>query len=293
MTASNHDIMPLRVSVSELTMLRWDLCEELDHLAWHRLGAVSLWRTKLSDIGLVEARRLIERSGIRVSSLKWAGGFTGSDGRTFRESVADAREAIDTAAAMGAEVLVIHTGCRGGHTLGHAHRIVHEAFDSIVPMAVDRGVTLAIEPLHQAGAPGCGFMNRLSRAVEWVEAYDHPAVRIALDLWQFGHDATLAGLLPVLVPRLALVKVADRVGSPAVDRERLMPGKGEMPLDALLADLLRLGYRGDVEFEVVGEVMEADGYDHVLRQIRAVADGWSRRAGRPAARAEVSLPQGR
>jgi hypothetical protein len=140
MTASNHSIAPLRVSVSELTMLRWDLAEELDRLAWHRLDAVALWRTKLSDVGPVGARRLLDRSGIRASCLKWAGGFTGGDGRTFRESVDDAREAIDVASAIGASVLVVHTGCRGGHTLGHAHRLLREAFEILVPVASAQGV---------------------------------------------------------------------------------------------------------------------------------------------------------
>jgi hypothetical protein len=289
--AEPHSSMPqFHATVSELSMLRWDLAEELDHLAWHRLGAVALWRTKLSDVGPVGARRLLDRSGIRASCLKWAGGFTGGDGRTFRESVDDAREAIDVASAIGASVLVVHTGCRGGHTLGHAHRLLREAFEILVPVASAQGVTLAIEPLHPSAAVGCGFMTRLSKAVEWVESFDHPAVRIALDLWQFGHDPSLPDLLPDIVPRLALVKVADRIGASTAERERLVPGHGELPLDALVAELLGLGYRGDFEFEIVGGGGESAGYDPVLRQIRATVDAWSRRVSRPAARAHVSLP---
>lgn len=265
----------LQLSISQLTTYRWDLPVELDHLAYHGFDAISLWRTKVSDVGIDAARKLLDRSGIRVSSLQWAGGFTGSDGQTFRESVDDAAEAITTAERVGAEVLVVHTGCRGGHTLGHARRLLQESLEILSPLASERGVTLALEPHHPGAAAGCGFMPRLTQALEWVDRFNHPAVRLALDLWQFGHDSTLPGLLPDLVKRLALVKLADRIGPPSSDRERLPPGQGQLPLEELVGELHAAGYRGDFEFEIVGEAVEAVGYDPVLRHLRRVTDGWT------------------
>ena len=100
-------------------------------------------------------------------------------------------------------------------------------------------------------------------------------MRLSLDLWQFGHEATLSELLPDVVKHLALVKLADRIGPPSSDRERLPPGKGHLPLDGIVADLHAAGYRGDLEFEIVGEAVEAVGYDPVLRHLRRVTDGWS------------------
>ncbi len=274
----------LQLSISQLTTYRWDLPVELDHLAYHGFDAISLWRTKVSDVGVDAARKLLDRSGIRVSSLQWAGGFTGSDGRTFRESVDDAAEAITTAERVGAEVLVVHTGCRGGHTLGHARRLLQESLEILSPLASERGVTLALEPHHPAAAVGCGFMPRLTQALEWIDRFNHPAVRLALDLWQFGHDSTLPGLFPDLVKRLALVKMADRIGPPSCDRERLPPGNGQLPLEELVGELHAAGYRGDFEFEIVGEAVEGLGYDAALRHLRRVTDGWTRPVRRPVQR---------
>ena len=265
----------LQMSISQLTTYRWELPVELDHLAYHGFDAVALWRTKVSDVGVEQTRKLLDRSGIRVSSLQWAGGFTGSDGRTFRESVDDAAEAIETAERVGADVLVVHTGCRAGHTLGHARRLLRESLEILAPLAAGRGVTLALEPHHPAAAVGCGFIPRLAQALEWVDRFDHPAVRLSLDLWQFGHEATLSDLLPDVVKHLALVKLADRIGLPSSDRERLPPGKGHLPLDGIVADLHAAGYRGDLEFEIVGEAVEAVSYDPVLRQLRRVTDEWA------------------
>ncbi len=51
-----------------------------------------------------------------------AGGFTGSDGQTFRDSMLDALDAIDVAANLQADCLVVLAGSRGGHTKKHARR---------------------------------------------------------------------------------------------------------------------------------------------------------------------------
>lgn len=264
----------LNASISEMTTFRWGLAEECERVAAHGFPALALWRTKLSDVGLETARRLLRRHGLRVSSLQWAGGFTGSDGRNFRESVDDAVEAIEAAAFLGAGALVVHPGCRGGHTVGHAHRLLSEACDVLAPRAWDVGVRLAIRPFPAAASAGCGFLTRLSSTLEWIDRFDHPAVGMALDLWHFGHDATLVGLLPALVRRLAVVKVADRIGTQA-EGERLFPGHGTMALETLVGALLAHGYAGDVEFEPVGEDVETAGYDAALGQLRDVADTWA------------------
>jgi len=287
----------LNPSISEMTTLRWGLAEECERLAAHRIPAIALWRTKLSDVGVDAARGLLRTHGLRVSSLQWAGGFTGSsgsDGRTFRESVADAIEAVGTAAAVGAGVLVLHPGCRGGHTLGHAHRLLSEACEILAPLAWDAGVRLAIRPFHTAAATGCGFLTRLGSTLEWLDRFDHPAVGMALDLWHFGHDAALPGLLPDLVRRLALLRVADRIGPPVAGGERLPPGRGTLPLESIVASLAAAGYRGDVEFELVGEEVEALGYDTTLGQVRQLADAWSRSLEHVAARerARIASPTG-
>ena len=275
----------LHASISELTTLRWDLATEIEHLSRHSFNAVSLWRTKLSDVGADVGRRLLQNAGIRVSSLQWAGGFTGSDGRSHIESIDDALEAIETAAAVGTRVLLVHTGCRGGHTLRHANRLLQGAFNVLAPAAYERGVTLAVKPFHHGAAVGCGFLTRLPTAIEWVERFEHPAVRLVLDLWQFGHDpGLLQSLFPQLVPLLALVQVADSHGAPTTDRERLPPGLGQLPLENLVAELIEFGYRGDIEVKLVGETVEAMGYDQVLRQARLTADRWARAVRLPATR---------
>ena len=188
------------VAISQLTTSRCELPEEIARLADHGFDCLSLWRAKLSDLGPTAAASLLTRAGMRVSSLQWVGGFTGGDGRTFAESVDDAAEAIETAAAVGSPVLVVHSGCRGGHTRGHARRLLVQALQTLAPIAGAAGVTLAVKPMHAVAASGCSFLTHLVDALELVEDAADPAIRLAVDLWQFGDDPELLRLLPRLAP---------------------------------------------------------------------------------------------
>lgn len=272
----------MHASISELTTFRWELADELEHLVRHGFDAISLWRTKVSDIGIAAARSLVQQAGVRVSSLQWAGGFTGGDGRSFCESVDDTLEAVDAAAELEADVLVVHSGCRGGHTRSHAHRLLADALDVVAPEAFARGVTLALKPMHPAAAAGGSFLTSPVAAADWIEQFDHPALRLALDLWHFGHDRSLLGLLGRLAPLTAVVQVADGRGAPFVDAERLPPGQGTHPLSALVTGLVEQGYAGALEFSAVGEAVESLGYDEVLRRASATAASWSRLVRVPA-----------
>jgi len=265
------------VAVSELTSPRWDLQDEVKRAAAHGFDAISLWRPKVSDVGAAAAATLVAMAGLRVSSLQWAGGFTGADGRSFAESIDDAVEAIATAATLAAPVLILHSGCRGGHTRSHAARLLVQALETLAPIAGRAGVTLALKPTHPAGAVGCSFLADLAEAVDLVDRFPAPAVRLALDLWHFGDTPELLPLVPRLAEAAAVVHVADRCGPPSTAADRMPAGHGILPLERIVGDLIALGYRGAVEFDPVGEAVEILGYDGVWQETRLVADTWSDR----------------
>lgn len=272
------------VAVSQLTSSRWELSEELQAAVVHGFDAIALWRPKVTDLGVAATARLLGESGVRGSSLQWAGGFTGSDGRTFADSVEDATEAITAAAILAAPVLVVHSGCRGGHTRSHATRLLFEAIDTLAPVASRHGVTLALRPTHAIAAPGCSFLTCLQEAVELVENLADPAVRLAVDLWQFADAPGLEPLMPRLAAAAAIVQVADRHGPPTVVGDRQPAGQGELPLERAVRLFLDHGFSGTFEIDPVGEAVELAGYDGVWRETRRVVDAW---AGRLASRRQA------
>ena len=83
-----------RIAVSEFSTYKW--CFEQDVLRLASLGfeGIGVWRQKLSDYGHEKGSELLIERSMNVSSLQWAGGFTGNNGFSFEEAIEDARAAI-------------------------------------------------------------------------------------------------------------------------------------------------------------------------------------------------------
>jgi len=277
--AAMRSTTSLRFAVSQLTTLRWELPEELCHCIEHGFDAISLWRPKLSDLSLTEARSLLKQAGVRVACLQWAGGFTGSDGRSFQESVDDCCEAIDTAEQLETDTLVVYAGCRGGHTLSHARRLVLHALWELAPVAAAAGVSLAVKPVRSPAAAGCGFLTTLAEALEEIVAVDHPQVGLAIDLWAYADDSAAFHDCDRLARHTRLVSIADRVGELHADQERLPPGQGSLPLADRLEMLLRAGFCGVFELDPVGETVAREGYEATLAADGRYASALASRLG--------------
>lgn len=258
----------LRIAVSQIATLRWDLGEELCHYREHGFEAISLWRQKISDVSLFEARELLGTSGVRVSSLQWPGGFTGSEGHTFRESLEDACEAIDAAEQLHCPLIVLHPGGRAGHTLSHARRLIRLAMKELAPIAESAGVMLAIKPAKDEAS----FLTTLIESLDVVNGSGSTNVGLAVDLWSFSEELlSLDNKMPV-IERMKIVSVADRICNVSLGHERLPPGTGDLPLSHLLYLLLESGYSGDIEFDPIGETVAEMGYEELLASVRRYVD---------------------
>ena len=88
-----------RLSINEVTTYRWSFEDDVVHYRAAGIPAIGVWRQKVTDFGDEKAIELLAESGLKISSLLWAGGFTGSDGRSFRDSIADGAEAVRLAGA--------------------------------------------------------------------------------------------------------------------------------------------------------------------------------------------------
>ena len=139
------------LSVNELTTYRWTLDEDVYFAQKTGFDAIGLWRRKLSDFGEDRAVELLADSGLAVSCLGWAGGFTGGDGRSLDESIRDGLAAIGTAARVGAECLIVVAGAQNNHIRAHRDRLFHQSLDDLLMAAEVADVPLALKPMH----PNC------------------------------------------------------------------------------------------------------------------------------------------
>ena len=72
------------LSIHQATVLaQWTLKQAIEGIARNKLGAISVWRDKLLELGVKEAMRLLDGSGLTVTGLSFAGLITSADGPSF------------------------------------------------------------------------------------------------------------------------------------------------------------------------------------------------------------------
>ncbi|MBN1394032.1 MAG: sugar phosphate isomerase/epimerase [Pirellulales bacterium] len=256
------------LSISETTTFRWSLEEDAARYAAASVPAVGIWRHKLSDCGVSNARDILRNHGLQVSHLFWAGGFTGSDGRSYRESVEDAEDAIRSAAALDCATLAVLSGPRAGHTHNHARRLTQEALIELAPLAAELGVVLAVEPMHARCAAQWTFINSLDDAIGLLEGIGHPNVKMMLDTYHLGLDGGLAGRIEQAAPWIALVQLGDGRRPPDGEQNRCRLGEGIVPLSEIVAALKTAGYDGFYDVELLGEEFETFEYPALLEHAK-------------------------
>lgn len=256
------------LSMNETTTFRWSFEEDVAKYAAAGISAIGVWRQKLSDCGPTKARDLLDQHGLKVSHLFWAGGFTGSDGRTHRESVEDAAEALRTAAELGCRTLVVNTGPRAGHTYKHARRLVQTALAELVPQACELDVTLAVEAMRDGCADEWTFLTTLDETLQFLAEVASPQVKMVLDTYHLGQEGGLADRLAAIVPQVAIVQLGDARRPPVGEQNRCRLGEGVVPLVEIIAALKAAGYDGYYDVELLGEELETADYPSLLRHAK-------------------------
>lgn len=247
------------LSMNEITTYRWSLEEDVEHYQEAGYHAIGVWRQKLTDENEERAIDRLADSALCVSNLLWAGGFTGSDGRSLDESVDDAAEALRLAAGVGAGCLVIYPGGRNNHTFRHAGRLLRIAIDELLPLAEDAGVPLAIEPMHAACAAEWTFLTDLASVLELIEEFQCPFLKLALDTYHFPGGNATSDLLAGVAPHVSIVHLGDRRLPPSIDQERCPLGCGQLPLGEIVTTLQNAGYAGAFDVKLMGpEIEECD-----------------------------------
>src|SRR3954468_12308248 len=99
------------------------------------VGWIGPWRHKVDEIGLAETARLIREHGLRVSSLCRGGFFPAPTQSERDQRLDDNRRAIDEAATLGADVLVLVCGPAPDRDLRAARQMVEDGIAAVLPYA--------------------------------------------------------------------------------------------------------------------------------------------------------------
>jgi sugar phosphate isomerase/epimerase len=258
----------VRISLSQLTTLRWTLLEEVLQLKASNYDGIGLWRPKIADLGEDLSAEVIRDTGLGVSSLSFVGGFTGVNGLSYEDAIADARDAITDAELLGAENVIVVSGTRNGHTIRHSRRLLVDALSRLADFAGLRGVRLCVLPMHPFFAASWTYLNTLDETLELLGRVNHPHVGLAFDTYQLCQEPRLVDRIPDLAAVTGVVQISDGRTPPQSDAERCVPGEGVIPLGEIVRAFHRSGFDGYYDVQVWSNEKWSGDYQSAAAQCR-------------------------
>lgn len=249
------------LSLNTKTVNSWTLAEAVDGAAGAGLGAVGLWRDRVQEAGLASSAKHIADAGLRVSSLCRGGFMTG----VLDDGLDDNRRALDEAAELGAPELVMVMGGLPDHDLIGARARVEDRLAQLVPYAIDRGVRIALEPLHPMFAADRAVISTLGQALSMASPHPVEAVGVVVDTFHVWWDPELYNKIRQAGKegRISSYQVCDWLVPMEADPllSRGMMGDGVIDFDTIGTWVRAAGYQGDVEVEIFNEkVWSTDGH---------------------------------
>ena len=181
-----------RFSINQMTVKQLSLPELVD--ACLELGApgVGLWREPVRSYGLEATAKLVRDAGLAVTTLCRGGFFTAIEPQERAKALGDNRRAIDEAATLGTDTLVLVSGGlpSGSKDLNGARERIADALGELGPYAAERGVRLAIEPLHPMYASDRCVVSTLAQALDIAERFPADQVGVTVDTYHIWWDDT-------------------------------------------------------------------------------------------------------
>jgi sugar phosphate isomerase/epimerase len=261
-----------RLSLNQATVKRLGLREAVELCVRHEIPAIGLWRDRVAETGLAEAAAAVRAAGLRVSSLCRGGFFTVADPDGRRAALADNLAALEEAAELGTDTLVLVCGGlpAGQRDLGLARRMIEDAIGSLVPAALRAGVRLGIEALHPMFCADRCVISSLGQAVDLAVLFPAEAVGVVVDTYHVWWDARLADEIARAGRRIASFQVCDWLlplpADTLLGRGHL--GDGCIDFAAVARAVTAAGYDGDVEVEIFNEQVWDAPADQTAATIR-------------------------
>ncbi len=266
-----------RLSLNSATCKPYTLAECVAAAKAAGLGAVGPWRDRVQEVGVVTAARIIADAGLRVSSLCRGGFITARDDETAQKALADNRLAIDEAATLGTTELVMvvgglpaayelmsmpHTPADGtDKNLVAARQRVADRIGDLVPYAQDKGVRLALEPMHPLFTADRGVLTTLGQSLDIVTDFSPEAVGVVVDTYHVWWDPDLEVSIARAgrEGRISSYQICDWTLPLAANtlNSRGFPGDGYIDFPTITQWVAEAGYTGDIEVEIFNEAIWA------------------------------------
>ncbi len=240
-------------SMNQATTLRWSFEEDVVRYRLAEIDTMGVWLPKLLEYGEERGLKWLFENGMSVSTLSYAGGFTGAFGHELDDVLEETRDLIHLAGTLRARSLVVVTGPINNHITKHATRLVTDSLKQLADEAADNDLTLSLMPMRKVFCRDWTFLHRLDETLAILDRVNHPAVKLAFDVYHLCPEKGLLQRLPELVSRIGVVQVSDASPTGTSEYDRVLPGEGILPVAGILNGLIDAGYRGCVDYQIWSE----------------------------------------
>lgn len=264
-----------RLSINQETIKQWSLPELAEGCAKAGIDKVGLWRAPVQEYGVEATARLLSDSGLSVTSLCRGGFFTALDPAERARALDDNRAALDEAAGLSTDTLVLVSGGlpEGSKDLYGARERIADALAELAPYAAERGVRLAIEPLHPMFASDRCVVSTLSQALDLAERFPADRVGVVVDTYHLWWDDQAPAQIARAgaAGRIHSFQLADWVTPlPAgVLLGRGQLGDGCVDFRAFRTAVEATGFDGPIEVEIFNEALWARDGAEALAEVAA------------------------
>lgn len=254
-----------RLSLNSMTVPSLGLEELIEATIARGVPAVAPWRHLLrDDLDARAAGRHLAEAGLHVSSLCRGGLFAAPSGRARASAVQDSLRAIDEAADLAADCLVLVCGPVIGGDVAGSFAMVRDGLGAIIDYAAEGGVSLGIEPLHPMMAADRSVVTTMRDAHDLIVQLGSPSgLGVVVDLYHVWWDRKLLHYVDRLRDRIVGVHVSDWVTplSGGITAGRGMMGDGVIDIRGLVR---KLPWDGYIEVEVLSEQLWREPVEETL-----------------------------
>jgi len=264
-----------RLALNTATTKRWTLEEAADGCARAGIPGIGLWRDRVQEVGSDKAASILSDRGLTVTGLCRGGFFTAAAPGERRAALEDNRRAVEEAATVGTDVLVLVCGGlpAGSRDLPAARSTVTAAIADLAPYAREHGVKLAIEPLHPMFCADRAVVSTLGQALDMADEIGAPNVGVVVDTYHVWWDPQLYEQIARAgrSSRLPAFQVCDWVLPLPEDvlLGRGHVGDGHIDIPAITRAVVEAGYQGLVEVEIFNRQIWDTPGDETLELICA------------------------
>lgn len=248
-------IPAFQFGISEFTTKPWSFEEDVENYARLGVDAIEVCEVKLDQAKAAEQVARAKAAGLTVSSVQPSvrtlfPSQSQPEPRDVPARMARFRETITRLAAQTPDVpFVTNTGNPPGGNVQHVLDTAAREYRALAEFAADHGVRVALEPLNAAIMNIESAIWTVAQAMRLIRDVGHPAFGLCLDYWNVWQNADIEAQIRACGDKIFIVQASDW-RTPRSFQDRVVPGRGEIPLPALLRATHESGYRGPYVVEI-------------------------------------------